>query len=70
MGELLVTEAMVTEGFKLGQAMCHLAEVIIQETNPEVKAANAKIVTELLKGPAILLEGWNSYLARMVGGQQ
>lgn len=63
MPPIVITEAMVTEAFKLGQAICALTGQILAEQSPEVKAINQKVAAELLKGPLLILEGWNKFLA-------
>ncbi len=62
MPEIVITAEMVTEAMKLGQAIVALTGKVLDEQSPEVKALNQKLAVEMLKGPLMLLEGWNKFL--------
>ncbi len=62
MPPFVITEAMVTEAMKLGQAICALTGQILADQSPEVKQLNQQIAAEMLKGPLLILEGWNKFV--------
>lgn len=69
MPPIVITEAMITEAMKLGQAICALTGQILSEQSPEVKALNQRVAAEMLKGPLLILEAWNRFLGQITHGQ-
>lgn len=62
MPPIVITEALLTEAFKLGQSICSLTEKMMDAQSPEVKELNQRIAAEMLKGPLLIIEAWNKFL--------